>query len=398
MQEEQNVNNEELRQFGFQSAINSQSMPESIFGYLNKVYDKFLETQKLDEQSIKNRIFKLKEEIVFEKNKKNELQAETTTHLANKKDKEEDIKDLELEKVAIKNGEGEVGDNASFIIGAFITLFLTLYLFVFYSSSGYSVFYGIKQKSLGFLNSNVFADALGKGPGVFAVIILFPIIFLGLGFLIHNALEENKKLEKEGKSKKITVIASLIFITLIADAFIGYKISEGVHNNNFSEGKTNELWHFSMVFSDINFYLVLILGFVVYVIWGFLLNYVLSHPYLKTESEKTKYLIELINEKLVENRNGLNAIIAKIAKAESDCLSCDTRIQQKEKDILGYITGDVPVNVSALKGNISEFMGGWQYCTYGNFTSEQALQLNNEAIIAQENWLEQKMNQINSEN
>ncbi len=87
MQEEQNVNNEELRQFGFQSAINSQSMPESIFGYLNKVYDKFLETQKLDEQSIKNRIFKLKEEIVFEKNKKNELQAETTTHLANKKDK-----------------------------------------------------------------------------------------------------------------------------------------------------------------------------------------------------------------------------------------------------------------------------------------------------------------------
>ena len=116
------------------------------------------------------------------------------------------------------------------------------------------------------------------------------------------------------------------------------------------------------------------------------------------KSEKTKYLIELINEKLVENRNDLNAIIAKIAKAESDCLSCDTRIQQKEKDILGYTTGDVPVNVSALKGNISEFMGGWQYCTYGNFTSEQALQLNNEAIKAQENWLEQKMNQINSEN
>ena len=43
-------------------------------------------------------------------------------------------------------------------------------------------------------------------------------------------------------------------------------------------------------------------------------------------------------------------------------------------------------------------MGGWQYCTHGNFTSEQALQLNNEAIKAQENWLEQKMNQINSEN
>jgi hypothetical protein len=300
--------------------------------------------------------------------------------------------------VAIKNGEGEVGDNASFIIGAFITLFLTLYLFVFYSSSGYSVFYGIKQNSLGFLNSNVFADALGKGPGVFAIIILFPIIFLGLGFLIHNALEENKKLEKESKSKKFLIIALLIFITFIADAFIGYKISEGVHTNNFNAGRTNELWNFSMVFSDINFYLVLILGFVVYVIWGFLLNYVLSHPYLKTENEKTKYLMELLNERLVERRNELNAIVANIARAESDSLSCDTRINQKEKDILGYETGDVPINISALKGNVSEFMGGWQYCTNGNFTSDEALKLNNEAIKSQENWLEQKMNQINSEN
>jgi hypothetical protein len=100
MQEENKVNNEELKQFGFQSAINSQSMPESIFGYLNKVYDKFLETQKLDEKSIKNRVFKLKEEIVFEKNRKNVLLAEITTQQANKKDK--DIKDLELEKLSIK--------------------------------------------------------------------------------------------------------------------------------------------------------------------------------------------------------------------------------------------------------------------------------------------------------
>jgi hypothetical protein len=153
-----------------------------------------------------------------------------------------------------------------------------------------------------------------------------------------------------------------------------------------------------MVFSDINFYLVLILGFVVYVIWGFLLNYVLSHPYLKTENEKTKYLMELLNERLVERRNELNAIVANIARAESDSLSCDTRINQKEKDILGYETGDVPINISALKGNVSEFMGGWQYCTNGNFTSDEALKLNNEAIKSQENWLEQKMNQINSEN
>jgi hypothetical protein len=396
MQESITSNKITLTQYGFQSATNSQSNPESIDGYLNKVYDKFLEDQKLDETGVKNRISRLREEVILEKNRKNDLQAEITTYNANKIDKENEIQELELERIDIKNGEGELGDTTSFIIGAFITILLTLYLFVFYSSSGYSSFYGIKQGSLGFINANVFSDALNRGGGVFTLIIFFPVIFLGLGFLIHNALEENKGLVKEGKSQKYGLISVLLFITFIADAFIGYKIAEGVHNNEFNAGRTNELWNFNMIFSDINFYLVLILGFVVYVIWGFLLNYVLSHSYLKTENEKTKIMLGNINNRIQEKRNELNIILSKIAKAESDILSCIAKIEDKEKTISGYETGDIPINISTLKAAIGEFMGGWQYFTNGNFNSDEALKLNNEAIKVQTNWMNSKIENLNT--
>jgi len=385
-------------QFGFQSAQKSQSNPESIEGYLAKVYEKFLEEQKLDEQGLKDRISRLRAELQQDKTKKNETNAELASNKNHKENKEKEIEELELEKIDIKNGEGELGDTTSFVIGAFITLLLTLYLFVFYSSSGYSAFYGIKPNSLGFINPNVFSDATNRGAGVIALIILFPVIFLGLGFLIHNSLEINKKLNAQGKPKTYSLIICLLFITFIADVFIGYKISEGVHTNEFNSGRTNELWNFNMIFSDINFYLVLVLGFVVYVIWGLLLNYVLSHSYLKTENEKNKLMIENVNNKIYEKRRELNDIISKIHKLEGDIITCDNNIEEKHNSIIGYENGVIPINVASLRASVGEFMGGWQNYTNGNFDQLNALKLNNDAIKAQTSWLNDKIQKLKTDN
>lgn len=385
-------------QYGFRSAQKSQSQSAGIDGYLDKVYDQFLEEQKLDEQGLKDRISKLRAELQSEKSKKHDANAEISTHKSFKEDKEKQIEELELEKIDIRNGEGEMGDTSSFIIGAFITLLLTMYLFVFYSSSGYSAFYGIKLGSLGFINPNVFSDAMNKGGGVIALIILFPVIFLAMGFYIHVAIENNKKLNAEKKPSKYGIITSLLLITLIADIFIGYKISQGVHTNEFNSGLTNETWKFKMIFSDINFYLVLVLGFVVYVVWGFLLNFVLSHSYLKTENEKVKLMIENLNNKITERRKELSDIISKIYKFESDINTCDNKIQEKEKDIIGFENGVIPINIASLKGSIGEFMGGWQNYTHGAFSSDIALPLNDEAIKAQNIWLTAKIQNLNSDN
>jgi cell division septum initiation protein DivIVA len=384
-------------QYGFRSAQKSQSNPEAVDGYLNNVFDQFLEEQKLDEQGLKDRIAKLKAEAQQEKSKKNDANAELSSNKRYKEDKEKEIEELELEKIDIKNGDGELGDTSSFVIGAFITLLLTMYLFVFYSSSGYSAFYGIKKDSTVFMNPNVFSDAMNKGGGVIALIILFPVIFLGLGFLIHNSLEINKKLVTQGKPKSYALILALLFITFIADVFIGYKISEGIHNNLFNSGLTNEPWKSKMIFVDINFYLILVLGFIVYVIWGFLLNFVLSHTYLKTENEKIKLMIENVNTKIAEKRKELTDIISKIHKLESEISNSEDKIQEKEKDIIGYENGVIPINTASLKGSIGEFIGGWQNYTNGNFYNETALQLNNEAIKNQNIWLTNKIQNLKTD-
>lgn len=385
-------------QLGFRSAQKSQSAPDAIEGYLEIVYDKFLDEQELNEQGLKDRISKLKAEVQQEKARKQDAIAEINANKRNKEDKEQEIEDLNLEKIDIKNGEGETAETIPFVIGAFITLLLTLYLFVFYSSSGYSAFYGIKPGSLGFINPNVFADATNKGGGVITLIILFPVIFLGLGFLIHDSLEKNKKLADDNKPKQYGVIITLLLITLIADAFIGYKISEGVHNNEFNAGRVDELWKFNMIFSDINFYLVLILGFVVYVIWGFLLNYVLSHPYLKTESEKMKLMVENINTRIGEKRKELTDIIAKIHKLEGELVTIDNKVEEKQKDIIGYENGVIPINIASLRGSIGEFMGGWHNYTHGNSTPEKATNLIENSIKNQNAWLQNKLESLKTEN
>ncbi len=385
-------------QYGFKSAQKSQSQPASIDGYLDNVYGQFLEEQRLDEQGLRDRISRLKAEIQSEKSKKNEANAEISSLKSSKIDKEKQIEELELEKIEIRNGDGEIGDNSSFIIGAFITLLLTMYLFVFYSSSGYSAFYGIKPGSLGFINPNVFSDAINKGGGVIALIILFPVIFLAMGFYIHVAIENNKKLESENKPPKYAIITALLIITLIADIFIGYKISQGVHTNEFNAGLTDEIWKFKMIFLDINFYLVLVLGFVVYVVWGFLLNFVLSHSYLKTESEKVKLMIENVNNKIKDKREELADIVSKIHKSESDIITFDNKIQEREKDVIGYENGVIPINISSLKGSIGEFMGGWQNYTNNNLAANLAVPLNESAINAQNTWIANKIKNLNSDN
>ena len=53
---------------------------------------------------------------------------------------------------------------------------------------------------------------------------------------------------------------------------------------------------------------------------------------LKTENEKTKIMLGNISNRIQEKRNELNIILSKIAKAESDILSCNAKIEDKEKN------------------------------------------------------------------
>ena len=118
--------------YGFKSAQNANSRYQAVGFFLDNVYERFIEEMKLDAKGIKSRIEKLRAEVLQSRAKKNETQAEITTYEGLKQEKSKLIEDLELERIDIRNGDGETGDTIPFVIGTFITILLTFYLFTFY--------------------------------------------------------------------------------------------------------------------------------------------------------------------------------------------------------------------------------------------------------------------------
>ncbi|MCR6722102.1 MAG: hypothetical protein NVV59_17850 [Chitinophagaceae bacterium] len=81
----------------------------------------------------------------------------------------------------------------------------------------------------------------------------------------------------------------------------------------------------------------------------------------------------------------------KIHKLESEIVTIDNTVEGKEKDIIGYENGIIPLNIPSLKGSVGEFMGGWQNYTYGNFSHQKAKHLIDDSIALQNRWLENKI-------
>ncbi|MDR1332390.1 MAG: hypothetical protein LBK07_09855, partial [Tannerella sp.] len=118
---------------------------------------------------------------------------------------------------------GDEAGRAGFFIGCIILLFLTVYLFVFYSSATYSTFFKeFTLNEIGVASSIFDPDALTLAyeQGVTELILLLtiPFIFLGLGYLIHEF------------KKKYFRIALLILVTFIFDAILGYEITAKIYN------------------------------------------------------------------------------------------------------------------------------------------------------------------------
>ena len=219
-----------VEQYGKECASYSKADPATLESSLVTVYNQFLTDQKLDAEGVRQRITRLDTEVLQKKNTKENLKSEIVSLEHQKDSKEKRIEELTIDRIKLKEGDAPGGDLVPFVIGLFIVILLTFFLFVFYSSTVYSAIAGIKKGTFGLINPNVFADAQSKGGGDLAFIILAPVFFLAIGFLLHDALDKRKYL----------LITGLLILTFSVDAILGYKIAQNIHNNDFIAGLTNE--------------------------------------------------------------------------------------------------------------------------------------------------------------
>lgn len=342
------------KQWGFQKAGELGGTLAGLHAALHIVYldikKKIIEDESKQnelKQSHKVRIEHLKGEI----EKSNGIIENETNKLNHEEAKIEHLKE-ELSNIK-KHPETVTADpavKASFIIGTVILVFLTLYLFIFYSSATYSAFFkDFTLNNIGVASSIFDPNAIGRafsdGIAELALILTIPFVFLGLGYLI------NKFQEQKGFGK-VFKVGLLILITFLFDTILAYGITEKIYNitkeNSFEEIPPYSL---KMAAFDVHFWTIIFAGFIVYVIWGFVFDFVMD-SYAKLD--KVKVAIDQLKLKIADSKIECKNIKQNIQKHKEDAQTFTADIEKEKRIIDGII---VPIN--DIKLEIMNFQTGW---------------------------------------
>ena len=230
------------------------------------------------------------------------------------------------------NLDNEEFSQFEFAISSLFLVFLTLYLIVFYVSTSYSAFFRNAAQDLQALQQNgdmnvlfsnvfdpqAFQHARQQGGLTLPLVLLIPFVFLSLGYMIHKAFQR----------KNMLLATGLTLGAFGFDALLAGKITYNLYDLKLKTGITEVPWHTSQLLTDIDFWIVLAAGFLVYILWGLMVHSVAeqsqnSQP-IQAAVRKRRRKIEQLTaeiqqwrEKLEEMRTKIDANLAHIKKLQS---------------------------------------------------------------------------------
>ena len=257
-----------------------------------------------------------------------------------------------------RNPEEEIHDGigtskAGYVIGIIILAFLTVYLFVFYSSASFSALFKTFTNDDIKLSAAIFdAQAITKaaqdGLTEMILILTIPFVFLALGYLIHK-FQEDKTWVKWPK------IGVMLLITFAFDAILAYEIVKKIAKLDAERNFEKFSYNIQAASQDPQFWMIIFAGFVVYVVWGFVFDFVMeAHEKLDKVASRIKLILTEMAANLKKTEIlGKDASSSKeaIAKHRSSIRALETSIAT---------TGTVyTYDTSLLKGPLNQFLQGW---------------------------------------
>ena len=332
----------------------SNGSPDILPAYLHKIYTTERQNQINDtqtQQAKKNTEIEKLNQITREiSGKKAEIDL-TDNHIAQCK---ENVREYSGEIEELKTSNGMVNKNSllKLAIGSLILIILTLYLFIFYSSTFYSAFFKdfLASENIGIgdaiFDAQAISHSLASGVGQMLFVLSAPIIFLGLGFALHYFSQE------EGKGKFFKIVA-IIIVTFIFDCILAYGIAKKMYDL-MALSSLEDLPPYTLndAFSDSHVWTVIFCGFVVYIIWGIVFSMTMS-AYENLKSNKSAIAAlknKIIHEK--EKCTNLENIKIKLA-SEMDSLKKEQDAKQRILD------NGVFINFSDIKVSLNDFFTGW---------------------------------------
>ena len=279
-------------------------------------------------------------------------------------DAKSEIESIRRDPSRVTNEKGS--PRASFIIGLIILAFLTIYLFVFYSSAAYSAFFKVfTPNKLGTFDAifdpQALAHAFHDGFTELILIITIPAVFLGLGFLIHKFSNDTESNQWVNYAK----IAALMIVTFAFDAILAYEITEKIYNIRRDMDFSSSMPEYSipLAFQKVSFWLIIFSGFVVYIIWGFVFNFVMKEYY---KLDRVKVTIDTLNEKIKGYKTTCKSIKATREQLETHVTSNEGRIREWNIEL-----GSPIVLKSDIDQEINNFINGWlAYMEYKGMPNE----------------------------
>ena len=198
--------------------------PTALLPKLHAIYMELRRRIEKDETTQNHRKYEIEKGIREFESKKENLDKQILNEKENLNREETKIEKALSEIDSIRQNPAKItGDSTvklGFLIGLIIIIFLTIYLFIFYSSAAYSAFFkNFTADDTNIVNSIFDAQAIGKafsdGFTELVLILTIPAVFLGLGFLIH------KFSEQKGFGKYFKIMG-LIITTFIFDFISAY--------------------------------------------------------------------------------------------------------------------------------------------------------------------------------
>jgi len=333
---------------------------------LDAVYSKFQN----EEKEMVEKQQKLKESYINEqKNRETEIKALTVSQETKEEQLKTKNKEIETHQNSIDNLRAEIldlprnpekynvkatkGASAKFWIGLILLIPITLYLATFYISTSYSAFFKTFDPKITIIQSVLDAKAWEKAwnDGFIEVsfVTLIPFVFLGLGFLIHMFGENKIKIN-------YVKLGLLFLVTFIFDSILAYEIESKLYELN----KTFDSPPFDLkiAFTKIQFWGIIFAGFIVYIIWGLVFDFVMKEhrekDRIRSEQEIRQKKILSLSEKINVLKKETEEVTANIGSIKELIIKTRGRIEE-----LQNIIDSVIIPTKDYKRYASEYVQGW---------------------------------------
>ncbi len=362
-----NVERTNLRDFGYTKSGNVQGDPDVYASYLEEIVNGNLveESHKgmseRERNEKRDRIKKLEANLVDAEKNNEKIEGEL-------KNKEKQIEDHRKELLQIRERRAEDREelvrqsfsSLRFSVNLFILIFLSGYLFFFYVSAAYKALY---------VDQNELADKISEGLSTGSImpqpyelteairynylLFLVPFVFYAFGWAFHILLDLSHK-------AKFIFVGLLIALTFTVDMLLALQIHTNTETAKELMGLHTISWS-----RNPTFYIILFLGFLVYVIWSILLDSLLR------EWRKRQIIINL--KRIIKHlRKDIKILLARMVPI--DVLKQEIAVLKDEVSTM--VEGNI-------KGYIDQFSSGWiSYLTPENLksTKDKCLNLKEEFL------------------